>query len=265
VERLHQPPGEAARREAGATASSPPPRRWTLRTIRVSVPELAAYSLSGVWRVLERCQVHLRAARLQQYSPDPAYQPKVAHLEDCLRAVAREPERRALLFLDEMGYTRWPDAARDWMLGAPAAPTLARKAGPNNRQQRIVGALNVLTGQVDFLDDYLVGRKQLGLFYRQLDRAYAWAERVYLVEDNWSIHSHPDVLAVLAELPRLEVVWLPITRPGSTRLRSCGAGCARTSSSCTGWPMTGPPCAGASTPSWSSSPTARRNCCATPA
>jgi transposase len=213
VERLHQPPGEEARREAGATASSPPPSRWTLRTIRVSVPELADYSLSGAWRVLARCRVHLRAARLQMYSPDPEYQAKVAYLEDCLRAVVREPERRALLFLDEMGYTRWPDAARDWMLGAPAAPTRARRAGPNNRQQRIVGALNALTGQVDFLDDYLVGRKQLGIFYRQLDRVYAWAERVYLVEDNWSIHAHPDVQAVLTEVPRLEVVWLPTYAP----------------------------------------------------
>jgi hypothetical protein len=213
VERLHQPPGEEARREVGATPSSPPPSRWNLRTIRVSVPGLSEYSLSGVWRVLARCQLPLRSARLQQWSPDPDYQPKVAHLEDCLRAVAQEAERRALLFLDEMGYTRWPDAARDWMAAAPAAPTLARRGGPNHRQQRIVGALNALTGQVDFLDNYLVGRKQLGLFYRQLDRAYAWAERVYVVQDNWSIHSHPDVQADLAELPRLEVVWLPTYAP----------------------------------------------------
>jgi transposase len=211
--RLHQPPGEEARQEAGATASSPPPSRWSLRTIRVSIPELAEYSLSGVWRVLARCQVHLRSARLQQWSPDPEDEPKVAHLEECLRAVARQPLRRAVLFLDEMGYTRWPEAARDWMAAAPAAPTLARRAGPNNRQQRIVGAFNALTGQVDFLDNYLVGRQQLGSFYRQLDRAYAWAERVYLVEDNWSIHQHPDVQAALAELPRLEVVWLPTYAP----------------------------------------------------
>jgi len=123
-----------------------------LRTSRVSVSDLADYRLSGVWRVLVRCQVHLRSARLQQYSPDPDYQAKVAHLEDCLRAVAREPARQALLFLDEMGDTRWPDAARDWMVAAPAAPSVAQRAGPNNRQQRIVGALNALTGPVDFLD-----------------------------------------------------------------------------------------------------------------
>ncbi len=213
MQRLHQPPGEAARQEAGATASSPPPSRWTLRTIRVSVPAMAPYSLSGIWRVLQRCRLRLRMARLQQYSPDPDYLPKVAHLERCLRAAAREPGAVALVFVDEMGYYRWPEAAPDWMLGAPAAPTLARCAGPTNRQQRLIGALNALTGQVHYLDNYLVGRRQVAAFYQQLDQTYAGVERVYLVQDNWSIHHHDDVQAVLAALPRLEPVWLPTYAP----------------------------------------------------
>jgi transposase len=213
VQRLHQPPGEQARQEAGATASSPPPSRWTLRTIRVSVPVLADYSLSGVWRRLQRCRVRLRAARLQLYSPDPDSLPKVARLERCLREAVRAPQAVALVFVDAMGSSRWPDAAHDWMLAAPAAPTLAWRAGPTNRQQRLIGALNALTGQVDFRDNYLVGREQVIAFYRQLDRVYTGAERVSVVEDNWSIHHHDDVQAALADLPRLEIVWLPTYAP----------------------------------------------------
>jgi transposase len=213
VQRLHQPPGEEARQEAGATASSPPPSRWTLRTIRVSVPAVADYSLSGVWRMLHRCRVRLRSARLQLYSPDPDYLPKVAWLERCLREAVRAPQAVALVFVDEMGYYRWPDAAPDWMLAAPAAPTLARRAGPTNRQQRLIGALNALTGRVDYRDNYRVGREQVIAFYRQLDRVYAGAERVYVVQDNWSIHHHADVQAALADLPRLEVIWLPTYAP----------------------------------------------------
>ncbi|HEX9414687.1 MAG TPA: hypothetical protein VF916_14370, partial [Ktedonobacterales bacterium] len=76
---------------AGATASSPPPSRWTLRTIRGAVPALADYSLSGVWRRLHRYRLGLRSARLQRYSPDPDYLPKLARRERCLRAAAREP------------------------------------------------------------------------------------------------------------------------------------------------------------------------------
>jgi transposase len=198
---------------AGATASSPPPSRWTLRTIRGSVPAWADYRLSGVWRVLHRYRLGLRTARLQLYSPDPDYLPKVARLERCLREAAREPEAVALVFVDEMGYYRWPDAAPDWMLAAPDAPTLARRAGPTNRQQRLIGALNALTGRVDYRDNYLVGREQVIAFYRQLDHVYAGAKRVYVVQDNWSIHHHDDVQAALAGLPRLELVWLPTYSP----------------------------------------------------
>jgi len=87
--RLHQPPGEAARQEVGATARSPSPSRWTLRAIRVSLPALADYSLRGVWRLLHRCRIRLRSARLQLYSPDPEYLPKVARLERCVREAVR--------------------------------------------------------------------------------------------------------------------------------------------------------------------------------
>lgn len=161
VHRLHQPPGEEARQEAGATASSPPPSRWTLRTIRVWVPELADDSLSGIWRVLHRCRLRLRTARLQLYSPDPDDLSKVARLERCLRQAARDPDAVALVFVDEMGYYRWPDAARDWMRAAPDAPTLARRAGPTNRQQRLIGALNALTGRGG-LSGQLPGRPRAG-------------------------------------------------------------------------------------------------------
>lgn len=213
IHRLHQPPGEEARQEASVTASGPAPSRWTLRTIRVSVPLLATYSLSGIWRVLQRSHICLRSARQQLYSPDPAYGSKVAHLERCLREAAGFPEATVLVFLDEMGYFRWPAAAPDWMLAAPASPTVTRPAGPTNRQQRIIGALNALSGRVDYLDNYIVGREQVIALYRRLDQVYAWAKHIYIVQDNWSIHRHDDVVAALATLPRLEPVWLPTYAP----------------------------------------------------
>src|SRR5258706_797885 len=227
VQRLHQPPGEEARQEAGAPARRVPPSRWTLRRIRASVPVVATYSLSGVWRVVHRARLGLRTARLQLYSPDPQYLPKVARLERCRREAARAPEAVALVFVDEMGSSRWPEAAPDWMLAAPDAPTLARRAGPTNRQQRLIAALNALTGQVDYLDNYLVGRQQVIAFYQQLDRTYAGVERVYLVQDHWSIHQHDDVQAVLAGLPRLGPGWLPTLAPRLQPIRKV-------------WPLLGP-------------------------
>ena len=74
-ERLHQPPGAEARQELGAAPASPSPSRWSVRTIRASVAALADYSLSGVWRLLQRLHLRLhlrrRPLRDQLYSPDP--------------------------------------------------------------------------------------------------------------------------------------------------------------------------------------------------
>jgi DDE superfamily endonuclease len=214
VERLHQPPGVEARRVLGLAAASPPPSRWSLRTLRASVDTLADDSLSGVWRLLQRCDVRRRPLRDHLYSPDPEYVAKVAHLERCLRETVRGPAEVVLLFLDEMGSSRWPERAADWQLAAPGATARQlHKAGPTNRQQRLIGALNALTGRLDYLDNYLVGRKQVSAFYQHLEQVYMSARRIYVVQDNWSIHHHDDVLATLRQWPRLEPVWLPTYAP----------------------------------------------------
>jgi len=89
-----------------------------------------------------------------------------------------------------------------------AAP-VAERGGANNRQWRIIGALNALTGRVDHRENYIVGREQVIGFHEQLDQAYPAARRICLVEDNWSIHCHPEVEAARTAFPRLKVVWLP--------------------------------------------------------
>ncbi len=181
--------------------------------MRASFPWLAGMSLSGVWRLLQRCDLHLRSARVQQYSPDPDYVTKEAHLLACLRAAALAPDRVALVFLDEMGYYRWPDPAVTWMRRAPAPALETERGGTTQQQWRVIGALNALTGRVDYREKYIVGREQVIAFYHQLDQAYGTVERLYVVQDNWSIHRHPDVLAALTTLPRIEPVWLPTYAP----------------------------------------------------
>jgi hypothetical protein len=62
-ETLRAGPGEAARQEVAGGASGPAPSRWTLRTIRASVDWLTAYTLSGVWWVLQAGGLGLYGAR----------------------------------------------------------------------------------------------------------------------------------------------------------------------------------------------------------
>ena len=213
LERLRQGPGDEARQEMAVTEASPPPSRWTLRTIRATFEGFGRLTLSGVWRALERRRIGLRSATVQQYSPDPDYITKRDNLYKRMGEAAAAPGRIVLVFLDQMGYARWPEPADDWTGQAPDAPPLADRAGSPNRLWRIIGALNALTGRVDFLDDYIVGRAKVIKFYEQLDRAYPDAERVLVVQDNWSIHRHDDVLAALTRWPRIEPVWLPTYAP----------------------------------------------------
>ena len=73
LETLRAGPGEAARREVAVGASGPAPSRWTLRTIQASVDWLMAYTLSGVWRVLQNCGLGLHSSCARLFSPDPDY------------------------------------------------------------------------------------------------------------------------------------------------------------------------------------------------
>ena len=208
LETLRAGPGEAARQEVAVAESGPAPSRWTLRTIRVSVEWLTGDTLSGVWRVLQTCGLGVHAACARLFSPDPDYRRKVRRLHRCLRAAARHPDTVVALFLDEFGYQRWPEVAPTWGLEA----AVAQRAG-TNQHWRTIGALNAVTGQVNYLDGYIVGRQQVSAFYTQLDRAYPAVDFLYVIQDNWNIHPHPDVLAALERYPRIKPVWLPTYAP----------------------------------------------------
>src|SRR3954453_15795267 len=158
-ERLRHAPGEEARQAVAATPDGPPPTRWSLKAVRASFPWLKGMSLSGVWRLLQRCNLRVRSARVQQYSPDPDYLTKQAHLLSCLSLAAQEPERVALVFLDEMGYHRWPEPTAAWMAQAPVAALETERGETTQQQWRVIGALNAVTGRVDYRERYIVGRE----------------------------------------------------------------------------------------------------------
>jgi transposase len=208
-ERLRQGPGEEARDEAAAQPDGPAPSRWTLSTIRVPFDWLTDYTLSGIWRLLDRSGLRLRSARVPQYSPDPEYAAKVANLEMCLWEARRYPEEVTAVFLDQMGFARWPEPAPDWGAEVPCADRRGAKQG----RWRLMGALNPFTGQVTYVDNYIIGREKVIACYAKLVAASPKARRLYAIQDNWSIHKHPDVVEALKAWPQIEPVWLPTYAP----------------------------------------------------
>lgn len=213
VQRLQQGPGPEALAAPGGTENKLPPSRWTLATIRATFAALQDYTLSGVRRWLLRQGLALRSATVQQYSPDPEYEVKVRRLKRYLRQAARDPEHVVLVFLDEMGYSVWPEAAADWCAAAPTEPPLADRQKSPNGLWRMAGALNAITGQVTYVDGYIVGRAKVIELYRRLVQTYPQVKKIYVVQDNWSIHTHPDVLEALQAYPQIKPVWLPTYAP----------------------------------------------------
>lgn len=74
------------------------------------------------------------------------------------------------------------------------------------------GALDAGTGRVHYRQASAIGVGQLVALYQDLRRAYPAARRLYVVQDNWPVHYHPDVLVAL-EPQRLLRRWPPKRPP----------------------------------------------------
>jgi hypothetical protein len=118
---------------------------------------LSHYTLSGVWRQVQRWDRRLRSARVQQFRPDPQYAAKVLDLEMAWWEARRYPDTVVAVFLDQMGFARWPDPASDWA----ATPPVADGPGSKQRLWRTRGAVNARTGQVTYGDGDIVGREKV--------------------------------------------------------------------------------------------------------
>ncbi len=86
---------------------------------------------------------------------------------------------------------------------------MADRQKSGNRLWRIAGAMNALNGQVTYVDGYIVRRAKVIELYRRLVHTYPQAHTIYVVQDNWSIPWHPEVLEAIEAYPQIEPVWLP--------------------------------------------------------
>jgi hypothetical protein len=56
--------------------------------------------------------------------------------------------------------------------------------------------------------------------YQRIEQV-SWADCIYVVQDNWSIHRHEDVLVALHSMPQIVPLWLPTGYPqGATLAQS---------------------------------------------
>jgi transposase len=183
--------------------------RWTLSALQTGVPEFWQYSLSGIWRILAKLRLRWRRGRDHLRSPDPSYQAKVAQVAVRRAEVEANPDAAVLLYLDEVTYYRQPSLASAFSAAGGDGPR-AERSLKSNVTTRIVAALNAHTGQVTAIQARQIGVVELVRFYRQLTETYP-GKQLFVVQDNWPVHTHPDVLAALEE----QTSPFPFYRPSS--------------------------------------------------
>jgi hypothetical protein len=198
--------------------------RWRLQDVLTSCPWLRCSTSSGVWQVLDRLAIHYKRGRTYVHSPDAAYEEKLARIEALKRFVQAHADEEVLLYQDECTIYRQPSVGYSYEAAGSDAPH-ALQAHQLNNIIRLVGTLDALTGRVLIKTWSKVGTKQMASFYQFVRCAYPQAKRIWIIQDNWPIHFHPDVLLALEPPERLYPVKLPrnwTKVPTQEAIKQCG-------------------------------------------
>jgi DDE superfamily endonuclease len=170
--------------------------RWRLTDLLEQSRWLTLKTESGMSQLLQRLGIHYKRGRDYVHSPDPFYQAKVDEIKALKERMQTKQGQEVLLYLDELTYYRQPSLARAYEEAGAARPQ-AQRSLLSNTATRVVGTLEAFTGRVLFQSGSKVGIKELVRFYQTVHQAYPLAQRLWVVQDNWPIHFHPDVLVAL--------------------------------------------------------------------
>ncbi len=184
--------------------------RWRLADLGRIVPWLRGLPLGSIHRLLGRLGVRYKRGRQYMHSPDLAYDAKLAAVTAAQLWARTEPEAVVLLYQDEFTYYRRPSVSRGWAPCGADAPRAWQGWGTNKRR-RVAACLNAITGSLVTWQRGRFDRKTLLRYYAAVVAAYPEADVIFLAQDNWPVHTHPDVLAGLPA--KLVLLALPTYAP----------------------------------------------------
>jgi hypothetical protein len=192
--------------------------RWTLSTLLTTCDWLTLTTPSSLWHLLRRLGIHYKRGRDHLVSPDPNYDAKLVRARTVIQQARTAPGRIVALLEDELTYYRQPTLACAYEARGRAQPR-AERSYRSDTPTRVAATLDVSDGRVLFEQRPTIGIPQLVTLYQRVRAAYPAAERIYLIQDNWPIHFHPDLLVALE--PQ-ECSW-PFYRPANWRSKATPA------------------------------------------
>lgn len=185
--------------------------RWWLAGIRQVVAWLADCSLAGIWQLLTRLGLTYKRGRTYVHSPDPDYELKLSYVNAAKTRVRTQAADYVMLYQDELTYFRRPSIAADYAQRGSKNPAVA-SGYTRNRSRRIAACLDAVTGRFIAWQRAQFDRHTLIRFYQAIEAAYPTVKTLFLVQDNWSVHRHPDLLTYFTT-SRIVPLWLPTYAP----------------------------------------------------
>jgi transposase len=168
-----------------------------LASLRQACAWLEGLTRAGVHTVLRRARIVWKRARASIRSPDPDYDAKLIDVAAAVAAAKAQPGSVVTVYLDEVTVERQPTVAHAYAPSGSSEQARAVRSPKSNTVTRILGALNALTGGVFYRRASKITVGFLVAFYQALCQAYPDAERIYVIQDNWPVHTHPDLLVAL--------------------------------------------------------------------
>lgn len=170
--------------------------RWTLATIGQTCAWMQGVAQGSIWPLLHRLGIHWKRGKQHVHSPDAEYAAKRAYIAQLQARVHASQGREVLLYLDEVTVYQQPTVASAWEAAGRHDPC-AERGLERDRAWRLLATLDAQTGRVVAWGRVHITVATLVAFYRDLCAAYPQTERLYVVQDNWPVHFHPDLRAAL--------------------------------------------------------------------
>lgn len=184
--------------------------RWRLVDLGQVVPWLRGHGPASIHRILRRLDLRYQRGRAYFHSPDLADDAKLAAVTAAQLLARAHPDAVVLLSQDEFTDYRRPSVSRGWAPRRTDAPRADQGWGTKKRR-RIAACLDATTGRVVAWQRHRFDRKTLARFYQAVAAAYPSAEAIFVAQDNWPVHVHPELLAALP--PRITLLPLPTYAP----------------------------------------------------
>lgn len=172
---------------------------------------LRGLTLSGIHKILRRLGIRYKRGRRYLHSPDPAYDEKMQLIRSLQELVQAAPDRFVLVYEDELTYYRRPTVAQGYALQGSDEPH-ARQGLRANLYRRIASSLDMRSGRLFSWQRSHFDRWTLIRYYQALEAQYPDAELIFVVQDNWPVHFHEDILAALVNT-KILLVPLPTYAP----------------------------------------------------